>query len=55
MREPINLTFPSEFRNYTKNTLFDSTTSINLMSYSFYKNFNLPELKPTKMAINLAN
>ncbi|KAI3766148.1 hypothetical protein L2E82_16199 [Cichorium intybus] len=56
MTDPGSLTLPCQFGNLTfSHALADSGASINLMPYSFYSKLDLPEPKPTRMAIHLAN
>ncbi|KAI3767638.1 hypothetical protein L2E82_17938 [Cichorium intybus] len=54
--DPGGLHLPCTFGNHASSYgLADLGASINLMPYSFYKKLNLPEPKPVRMAINLAN
>ncbi|KAL7602990.1 hypothetical protein Lser_V15G15549 [Lactuca serriola] len=56
MGDPGSLTIPCQFGNLaTSYALSDSGASVNLMPYSFFKKLNLPELRPIRMAIHLAN
>ncbi|XP_023729219.1 uncharacterized protein LOC111876888 [Lactuca sativa] len=56
MGDPVRLTLPCEFGNYTSiNALANSGTSINLMSYSFYKNLALPKLQNTRMTLRMVD
>ncbi|XP_052626821.1 uncharacterized protein LOC128133425 [Lactuca sativa] len=51
-----SLTLPCQFGNLaTIYALADSGASVNLMPYSFFKNLDLPEPRPIRMAIHLAN
>ncbi|KAL7616791.1 uncharacterized protein LOC111912816 [Lactuca sativa] len=54
--DPGSLTLPCQFGNLaTIHALADSGASVNLMSYSFFKKLDLPEPRPIRMAIHLAN
>ncbi|XP_052624776.1 uncharacterized protein LOC128132299 [Lactuca sativa] len=54
--DPGSLTLPCQFGNLaTIHALADSGASVNLMPYSFIKKLNLPEPRPIRMAIHLAN
>ncbi|XP_023733094.1 uncharacterized protein LOC111880913 [Lactuca sativa] len=54
--DPGSLTLPCQFGNLaTIHALADSGASVNLMPYSFFKKFDLPEPRPIWMAIHLAN
>ncbi|KAI3780136.1 hypothetical protein L2E82_10074 [Cichorium intybus] len=56
LTDPGSFTIPCQFGNLTlSHALADSGASINLMPYSFYSKLDLPEPKPTRMAIHLAN
>ncbi|KAI3740492.1 hypothetical protein L2E82_30941 [Cichorium intybus] len=56
LTDPGNFTIPCQFGNLTlSHALADSGASINLMPFSFYSKLDLPEPKPTRMAIHLAN
>lgn len=56
MRDKRNLTLPCLFGNLSiVYTLAAFGESVNLMPYSFYKKPSLPEPKPIRMAVNLAN
>lgn len=56
MKYPGILIIPCEFWYSTKmNSLADFGASINLTPYSFYKKIDLPELKPTRMDIYMAD
>ncbi|KAL7594072.1 hypothetical protein Lser_V15G34955 [Lactuca serriola] len=54
--DPGSLNFPCQFGNMaTIHALADSRASLNLMPYSFFKKLDLPEPRPIRMAIHLAN
>ncbi|XP_023747629.1 uncharacterized protein LOC111895800 [Lactuca sativa] len=54
--DPGSLTLPCQFGNLaTIHSLADSGASVNLMPYSFFKKLDLPEPRPIRMAIHLAN
>ncbi|KAL7608491.1 hypothetical protein Lser_V15G14257 [Lactuca serriola] len=54
--DPGSLTLPCQFGNLaTTHALADSGASVNLMPYSFFKKLDLPEPRPIRMAIHLAN
>ncbi|XP_023771566.1 uncharacterized protein LOC111920200 [Lactuca sativa] len=54
--DPGSLTLPCQFGNLaTIHALADSGASVNLMPYSFFKKLDLPEPRPVRMAIHLAN
>ncbi|KAL7600580.1 hypothetical protein Lser_V15G24233 [Lactuca serriola] len=56
MGDPQCLTFPCKFGNATKTyAMADSGASINMMPYLFDQKLNLPKLKSTRMAMNMAN
>ncbi|KAL7599102.1 hypothetical protein Lser_V15G22613 [Lactuca serriola] len=51
-----SFTLPCQFGNLaTIHALADSGASVNLMPYSFFKKLDLPEPRPIRMAIHLAN
>ncbi|KAL7616358.1 uncharacterized protein LOC111894208 [Lactuca sativa] len=54
--DPGSLTLPCQFGNFaTIHALADSEASVNLMPYSLFKKLDLPEPRPIRMAIHLAN
>ncbi|XP_023754742.1 uncharacterized protein LOC111903187 [Lactuca sativa] len=54
--DPGSLTLPCQFGNLDViHALADSGASVNLMPYSFFKKLDLPEPRPIRMAIHLAN
>ncbi|XP_052627474.1 uncharacterized protein LOC128134098 [Lactuca sativa] len=54
--DPGSLTLPCQFGNLaTIHALADSGASVKLMTYSFFKKLDLPEPRPIRMAIHLAN
>ncbi|XP_023766911.1 uncharacterized protein LOC111915484 [Lactuca sativa] len=54
--DPGTLTLPCQFGNLAIiHALADSGSSVNLMPYSFFKKLDLPEPRPIRMAIHLAN
>ncbi|XP_052627025.1 uncharacterized protein LOC128133572 [Lactuca sativa] len=54
--DPGSLTLPCQFGNLAAiHALADSGASVNLMPYSFFKKLDLPEPRPIRMAIHLAN
>ena len=56
MSDPGSLTIPCQFGNLEVcQALADSGASINIMPYSFYIKLGLPEPRPIRMAIHLAN
>ncbi|XP_023764839.2 uncharacterized protein LOC111913346 [Lactuca sativa] len=56
MGDPESITLPCQFGNLaTSHALADSGASVNLMLYSFFKKLDLPELRPVRMVIHLAN
>ncbi|XP_023758740.2 uncharacterized protein LOC111907172 [Lactuca sativa] len=56
MSDPGSLTIPCQFGNLaTSYALADSGASVKLMPYSFFKKLNLPEPRPIRMEIHLAN
>ncbi|XP_023734608.1 uncharacterized protein LOC111882477 [Lactuca sativa] len=54
--DPGSLALPCQFGNLaTIYALADSGACVNLMPYSFFKKLDLPEPRPIRMAIHLAN
>ncbi|XP_023740361.1 uncharacterized protein LOC111888416 [Lactuca sativa] len=54
--DPRSLTLPCQFGNLaTIHALADSGASMNLMPYSLFKKLDLPEPRPIRMEIHLAN
>ncbi|XP_023766076.1 uncharacterized protein LOC111914613 [Lactuca sativa] len=54
--DPGSLTLPCQFGNLaTIHALADSGACVNLMPYSFFKKLDLPEPRPIRVAIHLAN
>ncbi|XP_052623363.1 uncharacterized protein LOC128128454 [Lactuca sativa] len=54
--DPGSLTLPCQFGNLDAiYALADSGASVNLMPYSFFKKLDLPEPRPIRMAVHLAN
>ncbi|XP_023741957.1 uncharacterized protein LOC111890023 [Lactuca sativa] len=56
MGDPRSITLPCQFGKLaTSHALTDSGARVILMPYSFFKNLDLPEPRPVRMVIHLAN